>query len=299
MRFLSAATLPASRVTAFKPNSLTLTGSASSFLTGCATRRSFAKPFPVFLWGGCENQVCMNLKLFAVRIEKLAIALAHPVCWRGLAHGVAPTAEHLPILRGLTIDGVIDVGANRGQFTLACRLALPAVPVIAFEPIPAEAATFRRVHGCSSLVRLIETAAGETKGTAILHLSKSADSSSLLPIGRRQIEFFGNTVEIGTLNVPVQRLDDNGEGWAGRTRQLLKLDVQGFELSVLRGAVETLKSCAYVYAECSEVALYDGQALRTEVEGFLKTQGFIGQGRFNEQRHAGQLVQADYLFRRS
>ena len=240
----------------------------------------------------------MNLKLFGLRLEKLAIALAHPVCWRGIANGVAATIEHLPILRGLKIDGVIDVGANRGQFTLACRLALPAVPVVAFEPIPTEAATFRRVHGWSPLVRLIEAAAGERQGTAVLHLSKSADSSSLLPIGRRQVEFFGDTVEIGTINVPVQRLDDNVVGWFGRTRQLLKLDVQGFELSVLRGAVETLKRCAYVYAECSEVALYDGQALRTEVEGFLKTQGFIGQGRFNEQWHAGQLIQADYLFRR-
>ena len=275
-------------------------GGSLVFFMACrmTSLRQTSNQCPVFLWAGGDNDACMNLKLFALRLEKLAIALAHPVCWRALAHGVAATTEHLPILRGLKIDGVIDVGANRGQFTLACRLALPAVPVVAFEPIPTEAAAFRRVHGWSPLVRLIEAAAGESKGTAVLHLSKCADSSSLLPIGRRQVEFFGDTVEIGTINVPVQRLDDNGEGWSGRTRQLLKLDVQGFELSVLRGAVETLTSCAYIYAECSEVALYDGQALRIEVETFLNAQGFIVQGRFNDQRHGGELIQADYLFRR-
>jgi FkbM family methyltransferase len=171
--------------------------------------------------------------------------------------------------------------------------------VVAFEPIPAEAAIFRQVHGKQPKVRLIESALGETKGTATLHLSKSVDSSSLLPIGKKQTELFENTGEIGTIKVQIQRLDDLSEHWAGRTRQLLKIDVQGYELNVLRGSVETLKSCTYVYAECSDVPLYDGQALRAEVEAFLKEQGFVVQGRHNEQWSKGQLIQADYLFKRS
>ncbi len=239
-----------------------------------------------------------SIILFQIRVHKLLVSLSHPECWRALAVGVAPSIEHHSVLRSLNIDGILDAGANRGQFSLACRLMHPGVPVVAFEPIPAEAAIFKKVHGGRSQVRLIESALGETKGTATLHLSKSADSSSLLPIGKRQAELFENTAEIGTLTVPVQRLDDLNENWPGRTRQLLKLDVQGFELNVLRGAVETLKSCAYVYAECSEVALYDGQALRLEVEDFLCEHGFIMKGRFNEQMDNGQLIQADYLFTR-
>jgi FkbM family methyltransferase len=196
------------------------------------------------------------------------------------------------------VDGVIDVGANRGQFTLACRAELPGIPIVAFEPIPAEAATFRRVHGQAAQVRLVESALGETAGQATLHMSQSADSSSLLPIGRRQTELFQNTAEVGTITVAVNRLDDLADYWQGRRHQLLKLDVQGFELNVLRGATATLQSCAYVYAECSEVALYDGQALRAEVEAFLKAHGFVVQGRFNDQMHEGQMIQADYLFAR-
>src|SRR5665213_3234322 len=137
----------------------------------------------------------MDLKLAGIRLRKLAVALTHARCWPALAIGVAPSAEHLEVLRSLHIDGIIDVGANRGQFTLACRLAQPGVPIVAFEPRPAEAQTFRRVHGRSTQVLLIESALGETTGTAVLHLSKSADSSSLLPIGRRQTELFSNTAE--------------------------------------------------------------------------------------------------------
>lgn len=240
----------------------------------------------------------MNFELLKLRLLKLGVSLSRPSYWGALVAGVAPAVEHRDVLRLLQVDGIIDVGANRGQFSLACRFALPGVPVVAFEPIPKEAETYRKVHGARGEVILIESALGETKGTATLHLSQSADSSSLLPIGKKQIELFENTVEVGTITVPVHRLDDFASSWPGRSRQLLKLDVQGYELNVLRGAPETLKTCDYVYAECSEVALYDGQALRAEVENFLKSRGFVAQGRYNEQMDNEQLIQADYLFSR-
>lgn len=241
----------------------------------------------------------MNLNLLKLRVVKLWIALTRPSCWKALIIGVAPTVEHSAVLDSLMVDGIIDAGANRGQFTLACCYALPSVPVVAFEPIPKEAATFRKVHGHRPSVQLIESALGACTGTAKLHLSQSTDSSSLLPIGSKQTELFEHTAEVGTITVPVQRLDDLSAHWHGRTRQLLKLDVQGYELNVLRGATGTLGSCAYVYAECSEVALYDGQALREEVEAFLRGHGFDLRGRYNEQVIDGRLIQADYLFARS
>jgi FkbM family methyltransferase len=175
---------------------------------------------------------------------------------------------------------------------------LPGVTVVAFEPIPSEASTFHKVHGSIPYIKLIESALGETSGSAILHLSKSADSSSLLPIGSRQRELHHNTSEVGTIEVPIQRLDDLDVYWHPKKRFLLKLDVQGYELNVLKGAQEALKHCAYVYAECSEVPLYDGQALRPEVQSFLEARGFTLQGRYNEQWDKECLIQADYLFAR-
>ena len=63
--------------------------------------------------------------------------------------------------------------------------------------------------------------------------------------------------------------------------------------------METLKSCTHVYVECSEIPLYDGQALRGEVEVFLLEHGFGVKGRYNEQLSNGDLIQADYLFSRT
>ena len=150
----------------------------------------------------------MDLELLGLRLRKLAVALGHTRCWPALALGVTPSVEQLGVLRSLSVDGVIDVGANRGQFTLACQLVHPGVPVVAFEPIPAEAQTFRRVHGASPQVLLVQSALGETPGSATLHLSQSADSSSLLPIGRRQTEIFAQAVRI--IGVPLI-VDDSTE----------------------------------------------------------------------------------------
>lgn len=236
--------------------------------------------------------------MLSLRLAKGLYALTHPPCWRALASGVAPAIEHLVVLRSLAVDAVLDVGANRGQFTLACRQVLPRVPILAFEPIPDEARTFRQVHGRDPGIELVETALGECSGVATLHLSRSADSSSLLPIGSEQVKLFPETAGAGTLTVSLQKLDDLAGRWVGRNRQLLKLDVQGFELSVLKGAVQTLGSCAHVYVECSEVTLYEGQALRAEVQSFLEERGFRLVGRFNPSLAEGRLIQADYLFSR-
>lgn len=233
---------------------------------------------------------------FRLRAAKLMVSLTHPSCWRALSAGVAPTIEHLSLLRQLDVDGIIDVGANRGQFTLACRLAMRPVPILAFEPIPKEAETFSAIHGHDNSIVLVRCALGEVRSEQTLHVSHSPDSSSLLPIGSRQTQMFPKTAEAGTITVPVQMLDDSLPLMAGRQRQLLKLDVQGYELNVLKGSPRTLAACRYVYAECSEVALYDGQALRPDVTRFLSDYGFRESASYNRQFHRSELIQADYLY---
>jgi hypothetical protein len=80
---------------------------------------------------------------------------------------------------------------------------------------------------------------------------------------------------------------------------LLKVDVQGFELEALRGCEDLLGRFAYVYAECSFVELYAGQALADEVIAWLRERGFKLRGVHNmDYDRGGQAIQADFLFAR-
>jgi len=232
------------------------------------------------------------------RLCKAFYACTHPRCWNALRRGVAPAIEHRELLRSLDCDLLLDVGANRGQFSLIARMEHPDWRIHAFEPQPGEAAIYRRIWRGDALVTLHELALGDHPGEADLHISRRRDSSSLLPIGEMQAKLFPSTEEVGIHRVKVVTLDSVGAAWQEARRILLKLDVQGFELSVLRGATNILRQCAFVYAECSQIPLYTGQALYPEVASFLSEHGFRPVRRINEQHDHGRLIQADHLFAR-
>jgi len=84
-------------------------------------------------------------------------------------------------------------------------------------------------------------------------------------------------------------------------RNLLKIDVQGFELEVLKSAETLLPLFDWVYVECSYVPLYEGQALANEIISYLEACGFRLSGQYNPSyaRVGGGLLQADLLFENS
>src|SRR5581483_7416923 len=241
----------------------------------------------------------MNLDLLTIRLQKLA-AIAVRSSYRSafLRHGVAPAIEHEAVLGGLGFDFAADVGANRGQFSLVCRRLRPQARIVAFEPLPGPAAVYRALFAGDPRVRLHACALAPQRGEMTMHVSGREDSSSLLPISALQSENFPGTESVGICRVPVGPMSDYlGADELGK-RNLLKIDVQGFELEVLKSAEALLPRFRWIYAECSFVPLYEGQALADEVIQWLKTRRFDLIGRFNPSRgRDGTPLQADLLFR--
>ncbi len=230
-------------------------------------------------------------------LTKIASILAAPAYWRALAHGVAPTTEHGPALVGREFGTVIDVGANKGQFAVFARRRWPNARLLCFEPLPGPRARLTRLM--DGAAEVLDCALGETEGEAIMHVAERQDSSSLLPIGRRQKAIF-RTEEAATQPVPVRRLDAVLAGRALDAPVLLKIDVQGFERQVLAGAEGVLDRIDAIYVEASYVELYEGQALADDVLAFLAGHGFALDGRHNAAIGPdGKCVQADFLLTRA
>lgn len=239
------------------------------------------------------------MTLFFLRCQKFFYCFLRPRFLTALWYNVLPSFEHKAVIQQCFFDHVLDVGANRGQFSLFVNSLFPSIPVYAYEPLSCEADKFQRIHFLMDEVRLHRIALGSKIDETEFHISKSADSSSILPIGRLQEYLFPATKHASTCRVRVAPLDSFPDHWKKASRAFLKIDVQGYELEVLRGAVQALKHCAYVYVECSEVPLYDGQALRPAVQEFLEQHGFCHRSRQNETYDAqGTLIQADHLFER-
>jgi FkbM family methyltransferase len=232
--------------------------------------------------------------------EKLAAILKLPYYRTTMfRHHVAAGVEHARVLSGLECRTVVDIGANRGQFTLVARRCLPQARVISFEPLPAAAAKFRAVFDGDDRVTLREIAIGPTSGNATIHISRWDDSSSLLPITSTQVALFPGTEEVATAVVRVAPLREFVSAEDIQSPALLKLDVQGFELEALRGCENLLDRFAYVYAECSFVELYAGQVLADEVIAWLRERGFRLRGVHNmDYDRGGRAIQADFLFAR-
>lgn len=230
------------------------------------------------------------------RIKRGLSALAVPDYWPTLARGVVPGIEHGSAFRGHEFATVIDVGANKGQFAAFARHRWPAARLLCFEPLPDPRTKLETVVRGRAEVHPI--ALGNAEGEANMHLASREDSSSLLPLGDAQKQYFSMDEE-RVVSVPVRRLDTVVHLDDLKLPALLKIDVQGFEFETLQGAAGLLRSIDAVYVECSFVELYVGQKLAADVTDFLREFDLVETGRFNVCRKELQDVQADLLFERA
>lgn len=222
-----------------------------------------------------------------------------PGLWRAMRVGVAPSIEHLEALRSRRLKTVVDIGANRGQFTLLTRLLFPEASIFAFEPLSGPGAVFMRLFADDKAIKLRNVAIGDKAGVAQINVMSRDDSSSLLQPAALQTDIFG-TDQSAVQTIAVQRLADVLDRSCLSGPALMKIDVQGFELEVLRGSSEMLDLFDVILVECSYVELYKGQALASDVVSWLAARGFGLRGVFNQHIGAERgPIQADFVFEKT
>lgn len=214
--------------------------------------------------------------------------------------GSAAGIEHASLLKMISCSHVVDIGANRGQFALICRHCFPEAQIDSFEPLDEPRKIYQSVFSGDDQTRLHPFAVGPEESEATIHVSAKDDSSSLLPISSMQTDLFPESAEKETRSIRVVPLHAILKAGDIIFPALLKIDVQGFELSTLHGCASLLGRFAYAYIECSFVELYEGQSLANEIIAYMDSHKFRLVGVYNVYYDAdGIAIQADFLFQRA
>lgn len=153
---------------------------------------------------------------------------------------------------GRNLETAIDAGANTGQTALAIAKYFPRCRVYSFEPVPSTFAVLVSNTASHPLVEPVRAALGAAPGMASMKTGPRDECNTLV--------VDAESSDAPLLEVPVDTVDDFCASRKIQHLGLLKIDTEGYELQVLKGAHSLLceNRIDYILAEC-EFAPRDGE----------------------------------------
>jgi FkbM family methyltransferase len=221
-------------------------------------------------------QLNKRLKLDVVRISSQQTLMAHL----------------LRVFQAYRIDTVLDVGANEGQFARLIRKWGYGGEIHSFEPVKRPFARLSEHAGADPAWKTHNFALGNKPGTAKINILHSSTLSSMLTINHFATQKWADDTQFSHQEeVTVRTLDDfiaDHSGIADK-RIFLKLDTQGYDLEVFRGADRSLDRICCLLSEVSLIPIYDGMPTYLEALSAYQRRGFSISGIYPLSKNEGDL----------
>ncbi len=192
----------------------------------------------------------------------------------------AATSEELrriKLLQHYNIDLVFDIGANKGQYAKGIMDAGYGNNIVSFEPLSSVHNIIKEESKKFSNWKVASRCAiGAKKEEIEINISANSVSSTLLNMLDSHIEGAPESKIIGKEKVQVYPLDEIAKEYLKNSKNIfLKIDVQGFEQEVLKGAKEMLQKSKGIEMEISLIPLYENQNwLLPQILDFMSSNGF-------------------------
>lgn len=203
------------------------------------------------------------------------------------------------LLQGSPFDCVLDVGGNIGLFSEEAHAAWPDATIFSFEPLPGAAQANR--ERAAGRWTVYECAVGEHADTLPLRFCVNQHTASTMQApGTARRKHFGIADRFETLLVDVQPLDRFFPLVERCESLLVKVDVEGHELQVLKGARRTLDHAVTVVCEVQQdPAIFLGSPAPWTVDGLLRRHGLRFAGCADAfMAPDGELLQFDGVWSR-
>ncbi len=171
----------------------------------------------------------------------------------------------------LNFTGIIQVGGHIGQEISIFTESFNCTDILIFEPIPS---CFNQIPTSDKIIK-VNCALGNKVGIVEFNIASNEQSSSILKPKTHLVEH--PWVHFcGQISVPMLTLDI----WMEQNKpsnvsyNFMSIDVQGYELEVLKGSRKTLESIDGILCEVNKNELYEGCSLVHEVDEYLSNYGF-------------------------
>ena len=193
---------------------------------------------------------------------------------------------------------IFDVGANRGNTTLKYLKLFPNAIIHSFEPFPDSYEVFINLHKDNLNVNLNKYALSNDIGSSILNVNKSVDTNSFLESKKIGANSDKSCVSVGQILIETNTIDNYCSKNNIKEIDILKIDVQGFEIEVLKGALDMLKngSIKLIYIETYFKQQYVNQPLFHDISKLLYNHNFALQDIYDPYFSKNNIVWCDSIF---
>jgi FkbM family methyltransferase len=213
--------------------------------------------------------------MFSYATKRLARAAGLEV--RRFRPASSPAAQLRAMLSAHKINLIFDVGANAGQFGKELRWHVGYNGrIVSFEAMHSPYVELSLAAASDKLWEVAPRAAvGADSGTVIMNVARNSVSSSVLPMLSAHAGAAPDSCYSGTESVRLETLDVLAVDYIREDSVVfLKIDTQGYESEVLRGAPKTLARVVGVQLELSLIPLYAGQKLMPDLIEDMREMGF-------------------------
>jgi len=196
--------------------------------------------------------------------------------------------------RGFTPSGILDVGANRGDWTRMALSIYPQAEVVMIEPLDEMDEPLLTLCREQPLCRHVKAGAARTEGELIQTIMGfDLAGSSFLPAPKDDQVRTGRQRRTRMLTIDSilsQHPDFHPD--------LVKLDIQGFELEALSGGTKLFGATKLFIIETSLFSFFDGQPMTREVISFMADRRYeiYDITEFIRRPYDGALGQVDIAF---
>jgi FkbM family methyltransferase len=169
---------------------------------------------------------------------------------------------------------IVDGGANQGITVASFLKHFPGCAVHAFEPVPFLAELLRKRYPNTNGVVVHQKALGSENGKARFKVMDYHSASSFLePTTTAKSYHKTEYNNYSETEVEMTRLDNCFT--SAPFPDILKLDLQGYELEALKGCGALLRNLRIIATEIEFVPLYEKQPLFGDIDRFLRENGFF------------------------